>query len=285
MAHTLSYPYACRRLLRAAMEHKKCSDGNEGMAFFGESVVGLVALDMTLTALRILGVNDDFARAQLDDSKWIELDNLWGRARRLRNAFVYFDQRIEAMEAPSLVIDGVGIHAASGPQLSFSEWQEWLDAAESVGRAVLAHRQTDRSRPSSQPARSPASIPLPEVPVTHADPKMPAQAGIWFAVSHIDSSHSLVGRAATFRSIDAVSMTAHFCKASPGPVELRVQPPSGPVRTIQRWAVQSGRQLVTIRITGLGEPGPYDVSVVDGEDPTRVLALGRFRIDVEPERT
>ena len=94
MTQTLAYPPAFTLLLEAASQHRDAKDGNEGVAYFGHSVIRLVALDMSLTALRLLVVNDTFARSLRDEPTWGELDVLSAKVRALRNEFVYFDERI-----------------------------------------------------------------------------------------------------------------------------------------------------------------------------------------------
>jgi hypothetical protein len=286
LAQTLSYPPACRRLLSDALASSGISDANQGMAFFGHAVVGLVALDMSLAALRILAVNDQFARRQLEETKWAELDQLWARARVLRNELVYFDERIGAGTAPSLVVDGTGIHAKNGPSVSFEEWRDWINTVEAVGRQVMARRVANRNPPGPpEPARMPTKVSMPAVWPSAPDTTRPRQAEIWFGTSHVEGSHSLVGKATRFPPVDVLFMTAHFAKNSPGPVEVRVLPPAGLARSLHRWTAEQGHQLVTIRINGIAEPGAYDVSIVVGDDPDSVLALGRFWVESIAQRT
>ena len=114
-AQTLAYAPACRLLLETAAQHSGVRDGNEGLAYFGDCVIGLVALDMSLTALRLLAVNDPFAHALRDEPTWTELGVFWGKVRALRDELVYFDERILSGRAPSLVADTNGIHAKNGP--------------------------------------------------------------------------------------------------------------------------------------------------------------------------
>lgn len=280
LGNALMYLGACRRILTGALGRASFDDGEKGLAFAGDVIIGLVALEMSVSAVRLLAANDPVAKTEIGSETEEQLGIFWAKVRPLRNALVYFDDRIQSSTAPSITIDLRGLRAANGPEVTFEEWIGWLDRLEPAVWRVMAYKTMHRSRPSASGWQPPKHFDLPDIPAH--DPEaagLPSQGAIWFRRSLRDGEpNAPVERGTVFTSADHVFMTARYRRIAAGEVRLELTHPDERTETVGTWTAPVGDGVVTKELMDLVAPGAYAVKLLNEQG--RVLAIGGFWIDL-----
>jgi hypothetical protein len=275
LAQSIVYLGASRRLLEAALLRSQPVTAEDGIAFIGDSLTGLIALDQGLGAVRWVIANSPEAPAGFPAPGTDALDAFWVRVRLLRNELVHLDKH--SLQNPLLmkiVADQVGLHVASGLAISFETWRGWLDMVQPWAAAALAQGIA----PNTVPALPPSLLSMPKV--RNPDPNdaiYPPPGVVWFGPRHNPAhEHVLDGRTSRFAPGEQVALTGHLVRLGASEITLAVTTPSNDTLVVQSCEVAPNADLASSTLTGLTVPGRYVVAFKDETD--RILAIGSLDI-------
>ena len=278
MIQAYIYLGASRRLLDAATSRMDFRTGEDGMAFTGDAIIGLLAMEMGLNALRWAVANSRSAADLFPPPGYAEMTRFWARINPLRNYLVHFDQQISTNPLASLGIDMVGIHAGNGLAVGFAQWRGWLDLLQPW---VLAEMLLP-VQPGTATARVPewVEVPAPTGP-SPDEAQLPPPGVTWFGSGLVSpDSHVLQGRSSRFPRLSMIVMTARFVRGTPGDVRLFVTAPDRRTFLVQSFQTAPGTNVVSSVLSGMAQEGAYSVSFLDDQDST--LAIGSFVMGDRP---
>jgi len=272
------YLGASRRLLDAATSRMNFLAGEDGMAFTGDAIIGLLAMEMGLNALRWAVVNSRSTEDRFPPPGYQEMTRFWTRINPLRNYLVHFDQQISTNPLASLGIDTAGIHAGNGLAVGFAQWRGWLDLLQPW---VLAE-MLERTEPGTATARAPEWVEVPAPTGPRPDEaQLPPPGVTWFGTGLVSpDSHILEGRDSQFPRVAMIVMTARFVLGTTGDVRLFVTSPDHRTFLVQSFQMPPGTNVVSSVLTGMSQEGSYSVSFLDDQNNT--LAIGSFAVDGNP---
>jgi hypothetical protein len=275
LIQSVVYLAASRRLLDSARRGSEPTTAEDGIAFVGDALVGLIALDQGLGAVRWVIANSPEAQARFPAPGSEALDAFWVRVRLLRNELVHLDER--SSQNPlvmKIVADQVGLHVASGLAIGFDTWREWLDRLQSWAAAELAQGIP----PNTIPAKPPSLVVMPKV--RHPDPndaQYPPPGVIWFGSGHSPGhEHVLDGRASQFAPGKPVALTGRLVRFGANEITLTVTTPSDQNLVVQSCEVAPDTDIASTTLYGLSAPGRYVVAFKDETD--RILAAGALNV-------
>ncbi|MGD0862531.1 MAG: hypothetical protein ABSA21_07185 [Candidatus Limnocylindrales bacterium] len=275
------YLGASRRLLDATTSRKGFHTADDGIAFTGDAIIGLLAMEMGLNALRWAVANSQSVEDRFPAPGYTEMTRFWARINPLRNYLVHFDQQISTNPLASLVIDAAGIQAGNGLAVGFAQWRGWLDLLQPW---VFAEMLLP-AEPGAATARAPewVEVPAPTGP-SPDETQLPPPGVTWFGTGLVaPDSHVLQGRGSRFSRVPTVVMTARFVRGAPGDVRLFVTAPDQRRFLVESFQMPPGTNLVSSVLTGMTQEGSYSVSFLDDQDST--LAIGSFVLDDRPPST
>jgi len=277
-SQALIYLRASKRLVESVVARKNFQTGDEGIAYAGDAMMGLVALELGLNAVRWAVANCPAAETRFPAPGLAEMTRFWARISPLRNYLVHFDQRISESPLTSLGIDAAGIHAGSGHAIGFDEWRGWLGVLEPwvFSECMLS------VVPTTDPARPPdwVQVPAGEGP-SAAEAQLPSPGVVWFGRGLVrPNAHVLESRTLRFPPDVPIWLTARFVRESPADVRLQVTGPDHITYMVQSLGTSTSANIVSMKLIGVNSEGWYSVSLLDEMD--QVLATGQFEIRKPP---
>ena len=273
-AQALIYLNASKRLLDSVGTRTDFHTGDDGIAYAGDAIMGLVALDLGLNAVRWAVANCPPAEIRFPHSGLAEMTGFWARINPLRNYLVHFDQRIAESLLMSIGIDSTGIQAGGGHSVAFEEWRRWL----AIMQPWVLSECLLPAIPTTDQARPPDWVPIPTAASLHVgEAQLPPPGAVWFGTGLVQAdAHVLEGRGLRFPPGARIFLTARFIRETPADVRLQVTAPDHTTYVVQSFRTSVSANVVSMELSGATSEGRYVVALLDETD--EALATGHFEI-------